>query len=439
MKQNLFKFIALSFVIGAVSLSCSKNEEPAPPTIVTIDTTAAIAAWGNVMQGNDPEEYTWPDLSENYWFYPMDVAGNPNVGLRIKGQYPTTNARFFNITMYNDQTMQRIASAEDFNIVPNDGSENPFNKSNVTGSNYFEINMVPEGSAIKGLKNVMTFPSNLQKLSLLLRIYFNSIDHDGGFGGVDVPQLTFFDLTTGNDIKVAERTDSFYYTFFGAMVKSIPVLKKQNAMVFTLAPNTAYSNGPTGYVSAANRLTTGNGLFFRFIPPVSPTLNNLESNRTADVRYWSICVGDTLTYTPHTITDRMIVMDGEYVNFMIVAKNDPNITNITAKAQTLKINLIVWDIEKHGEPMMVFYRQMYIRNGFEHSVQKITPYPPLNDKGMPDISLQPMPRNANVAHKVLGQNGPYGIVAPAAMILQPTFATTTIRMGEEANMPGEGQ
>ncbi len=443
MKHNLTRLLLVAFVAGSITLSCSKDDNNTPPA--PVDTTEAKAAWGGVMQGNDPDEKTWPDLSENYWFYPMDVAGNANTGLRITGQFPNVDARFFNITVYNDNTMQRITSIEDFNIIPNDNSRNPFNENGVSGSNYFEVNIVPEGSKTSGLKNVLTFPAGMQKISLLLRIYFNSTEHDGSFGGVELPQLTFFDLSSGKDTKAAQRTTSFYYTYFAAFVNAIPTLKAQQAMVFTLAPNTAYGNGPTGYVSAANRITQNNALFFRFIPPTHPSLDDVATNRTADVRYWSICVGDTSTYTPYTIFDRNVVKDGEYVNFMIVTKNDANLAALRIKAQALNINLVEWDIEKHGEPMMVFYRQMYINPDFAYSVLAnnastgITPYPPLNGLGIPDQTLQPYPSNANVAHKVLGQHGPYGIAnVPSAMILQPTITSAAfMRQGEDANMPGE--
>jgi len=377
--------------------------------------------WSETMRGNDLEELAWPDRSENYWEYTMDVEEYPNVGLRFKGTYPTNDTRFFNLTAYNDVTTKRIASLEDFNIVPNEGSKNPFAAMGVTGTNSFEINVVPSGTAssiTSSLSNVMEFPSETKKLSFLLRIYFNSADHGADFGGVDLPEITFFDTKTGKELGKAVRTESNYYAACERIVESIPPLESQPVLVFTLAPDLMYSNGPTGYVTAANRLTTGDALMFRFLPPVFP--ENVSQNNDADVRYWSICIGDTVTRTPITYPDREIMKSADgYVNFIIVEKEDPLLEAIKTKAESLKINLIVWDGKTFGEPMMVFYRQMYIKEGYEFSVQKIPAYPPLNAIGLPDSSI-PM-KSENMAHITLGEHGPSGLKLSSGVILTDNF------------------
>ena len=384
--------------------------------------------WSKTMSGNDLEEIAWPDQSENYWEYTMDVTEYRNVGLRFKGTFPTNDTRFFNITVYNDKTTKRIASVEDFNITPNQGSNNPFAASGVSGTNTFEVNVVPENisaSVKSSLPNVLEFPEKTEKLSILLRIYFNSANHGADFGGVDLPEIVFFDINTGEEIGDAVRAESNYYNACKAIVASIPPLKAVDGLVFTLAPDLMYSNGPTGYVTAANRLTTGEALLFRFIPPVHP--ENISQNKEADVRYWSICVGDTVTRTPITLPDRQIVKsDDGFVNFIILEKRDPNLEAIKAKASAMKINVIVWDGATFGEPMMVFYRQMYIRNGYEYSVQKIPAFPPLNELGLPDATAEIKPEN--MAHISLGEHGPSGVKMPSAAILQDSFDYSYMRI-----------
>lgn len=410
----------LALMLAALVVSCDKDDTD------KVDNNEY--GWSETMRGNDLEEIAWPDQSENYWEYTMDVTEYPNTGLRFKGTYPTNDTRFFNLTAYNDETTKRIASLEDFNITPNTGSSNPFAATGVSGTNSFEINVVPSGTSASvksSLANVMEFPETTKKLSFLLRIYFNSAEHGADFGGVDLPEIVFFDTNTGKETGKAVRAESRYYDACKAIVANIPLLKAEKALVFTLAPDLMYSNGPTGYVTAANRLKTGEALLFRFMPPVHP--ENVSQNHDADVRYWSICVGDTATRTPFTVADRQIVQSNDgYVNFAIVEKRDPYLDAIKAKAASMKINVIVWDGATFGEPMMVFYRQMYIRDGFEHSVQKIPAFPPLNALGMPDNTAEIKPEN--MAHISLGEHGPSGLKLPSAFILDESFDYSYMRM-----------
>lgn len=405
--------------------SCSNDDpsqepNPGPP----IDTEAL---WGKTMAGNDPKEAVWPDMSENYWEYTMDVAKHPNVGLRFRGEFPHEEARFFNLTFYDDNSTKRITSIEDFNIVPVAGGENPFGKDGVTGTQSFEINAVPSGTsdAVKnGLSNVVEFPATTERLCILLRLYFNSTDHPANFGGVNKPEIVFFDTTTGKEIGTAERAVSKYYEKCSAIINFLPILESQRAMVFTLAPNVLYSNGPTGYISSANRLTPDSVLLFRFIPPVYPT--HVAENKNADVRYWSICVGDTATYTKSTIPDWAAKKsDDGYVNFMIIDKATPNYDLIVAKAKGMNINVIDWEYKTYGEGMMIFYRQMYITEGYKYSVQKIPAYPPLKN-GIPDQTAQIKPEN--MAHITLGEHGPSGLKLPAGVVLSDSFSYDLMRI-----------
>lgn len=422
MKRQIALRIFTFLTLLAFMMSCDSDDSKKQ------NTENEEYGWSETMRGNDLEEIAWPDRSENYWEYTMDVTEYPNVGLRFKGTYPTNDTRFFNITVYNDNTTKRITSIEDFNVAPNEGSKNPFAATGVTGSNSFEVNVVPSetSASVKStLSNVLEFPESTQKLSILLRIYFNSENHGADFGGVELPEIVFFDTKTGKEIGKAVRAESNYYNACKAIVASIPQLQSVPALVFTLAPDLMYSNGPTGYVTAANRLKTGEALMFRFIPPVFP--ENVSQNNDADVRYWSICVGDTVTRTPITLPDREIIKsDDGYVNFFIIEKQDPLLEAIKVKAAAMKINVIVWDGKTFGEPMMVFYRQMYIKEGYEYSVQKIPSYPPLNAAGLPDSSAEV--KAENMAHITLGEHGPSGLKLQSGVILTDGFNYSYMRM-----------
>lgn len=427
MKSLLFNFRILllaTVLIGNWSCSDNDNDQNLSPE------DPSKYGWGKTMAGNNPEEITWPDLCENYWEYTLDVTLSPNVGLRFKGEFPKIDTRFFNITLYDDASTQRITSIEDYNIIPDNGGINPFEVVGVTGKSTFEVNAVPSGTSDASkdkLKNILIFPKDTKRLCVLLRIYFNSTDHKEDFGGVELPEIVLFDLETGKELGKAVRAKSEYYQKFSAITKFIPRLTSQKALIFTLAPDVLYSNGPTGYVSSANRILPDSVLLFRFFPPHNPS--NVAENRTADVRYWSICVGDTATYTRATIPDHKALKSTDgYVNVMIIEKTTPNYNRITAKAASMNINVIDWDNKTMGEGLMIFYRQMNIKEGYKHSVQRIPVYPPLSN-GIPNVSVPIKPEN--MAHLLLGEYGPSGLKLPAEFILSESFGYQHMRIPVE--------
>lgn len=416
--KNYLSIIAVSIMALITFSSCNNDNDIAP---------AAEYGWGVTMAGNDPEERTWPDLSENYWEYTFNLSkyDEGSVGLRFTGEFPRVNTRFFNLTLYSDRTTERLGSIEDFNIEPDAGSENPFAKEGVNGSNYFEINAVPSTADASKFKNSVTFPSGTERITVLLRMYFNDIDHGDDFGGVDLPKITYFDVNTGEVIGEAPRSKSLYYLRFLGIMSRVPIIKPQPKLYFTLAPNVLYQNGPTGYVTTANRMHKDSTLMVRFIPPVHP--NSVAENSTADVRYWSICIGDTTTYTLTTLVDRTVLKDENgFVNIMVADPGNSNIAAIRKKADAMKINLIEWNVDKLGEPLMMFYRQMYIRKGYEYSVQKMTPFPRLNDQGEPDAT-DTTPGISQLANMVLGDHGPFGYKKNVSFFLDDNFKLEDIR------------
>lgn len=415
--SKLFFLIFLTLFIT----SCENNDSIVPKPEY---------GWGKTMAGNDPEETTWPDFSENYWEYTFNLSkyAPGSVGLRITGEFPNVDTRFFNLTVYNDRTTEPFGSIEDFKIEPEAGSQNPFLKEGVTGSNYFEINVIPNTIDSTKYKNRIVFSSSTTlapRITFLLRIYFNGIEHGTDFGGVNLPKITYFDTTTGKEIGEAPRAKSLYYTRFMGILSRVPAIKSQPILAFTLAPSVLYKNGPTGYVTTANRMHQDSLLMFRFIPPVYP--KNVSENLTADVRYWSICVGDTLTHTHTTLVDKTTLVDQNgYVNVIIADPNNSNYNAIKEKAAKMNVNLIEWNVQKNGEPLMAFYRQMHIRSDYQYSVQKITPFPKLNSLGQPDPT-DTTPGYNQLANFVLGQHGPVGYKKNVSFFLDNNFKLESIR------------
>lgn len=416
--KHFFSHFALWALVGSAICSCENNDGIVP---------AKEYGWGKTMAGNDPHERTWPDLSENYWEYTFNLSkyAEGSIGLRFKGVYPEVDTRFFNITLYSDRTTARLGSIEDFNILPQSGSANPFLTEGTTGTNRFEVNAIPATADATKYANTIVFPDNTERVTVLLRIYFNDIDHAADFGGVPLPEITYFDINTGQELGQAPRAKSLYYARFMGVISRVPTIRSQPKLYFTLAPNLLYANGPTGYVTTANRMHVDSLLMFRFIPPVHP--ESMAGNNEADVRYWSICLGDTTTFTPSTLVDRKVVKDaGGYANFMIVDPGNTNMSAIKAKAAQMKINLLEWSVAKYGQPLMIFYRQMYIRPGYEYSVQKLKSFPRLDENGQIDTS-DTKPGADQLANMVLKEHGPFGKKENVSFFLDENFKLEDIR------------
>ena len=63
-----------------------------------------------------------------------------------------------------------------------------------------------------------------------------------------------------------------------------------------------YPNSPAEYLFARIKLNEGEVATFRFIPPTAP--KSVSEYATADVRYWSICLGSAETYSYASIYDK---------------------------------------------------------------------------------------------------------------------------------------
>jgi hypothetical protein len=111
------------------------------------------------------------------------------------------------------------------------------------------------------------------------------------------------------------------------------------------------------------RLDTNEVIMFRFIPPAYAY--NLSQIPNADVRYYSLGVGDSKTYNYITKEDDelKIASDG-YIN-VVVARED---NDIIAKSSGL--NFIKWAPEI-GNIGLIIYRNLLTKPNYEYSLLKV--------------------------------------------------------------------
>lgn len=415
MTTNFSRIIAL--LIGLIALisfpSCDNdNDEPAPG--------ALDGKWSDTLKGNGEEVGAYPDLYSNYWEYTYYMEGNENKAVCLSGQYPY--ARYFSISLYNDETGDAIGGINDVEIEPDNGSVNPF-RSSTSVNGRFHIYIVPENAdanfiAGLGSRNVCKVRGDVKKVAIFVRQYLGtdaSGKNSDEFGGVELPAISAIDMTSGKGVEVPAHA---YCNVYSA-TSNVYVLKSDEdaEMPFFLSPvSKYYPNNSTAYLYARTRLTAGEVLTFSFIP--APIPEKPEQYAGAVARYWSICLGsasDTRSY--YSLCDRNADWEnGSKAEFVICLKSNPRLDEIKSdidsrKGAGEKINLFVWDSEKKnidgkplGEYIAFMYRNILPDASWEHSIASMIPTEYFDGTLEPiDHVTQP---ERQIAHIALGDYGP---------------------------------
>lgn len=404
-RKMKFKTILWSVALCATLtgfMSCSDDDDAVDDHRV-LDLTAT---WGPALGGPDPSLKYYPDQNAYYWEYTFDMTANPNIGLRAEGYYP--NARFFNFNVYDDDlTYSQLEnnSVMDVNITPDKGSQNPYT-TGATGWNHYTVAFLPDNAAASAkskYQNICYFDHTSSHTCIIVRVYLP--EGEGNFGGVSLPTLTAFDLSTGKDVTLPKREDCNLLhqpELPGAAFTSMA------PMLFFRAPTSLfYPNRPAEYLFCRNKLLADEVMMFDFLAPSFP--KDATEYTSKDMRYWSICIGDNKTLTRVSVIDRDVTLtqpDGK-ATFVIASAQSQNLGAIRALCAEKQYNLLVWDRAAWDEDLMVLYRNMVFDENYAHSMRKMESYIGIGD-------LNPMKHLANVA---LGAWGPFGMKVSEAAFL----------------------
>ncbi len=416
--------IVSALLMCATFMSCSNDDN------TKIVNPSPREQWSATLKGNGEILGAYPDLFVNYWEYTYNVNEHPDVALCIKGSYP--HARFFSFSIYNDEKGDAIAGIDDVNIEPDANCVNPFKKTS-TDNNTFTVYVVPSTmseSKIAQLpsKNICRIEAGVNRAALCIREYLGT-DINGNpdeYGGVELPSVQAININTLQEVKAPMRTTSNIDKFSGDY-KPQKADKYRDMPFFLASKGAYYPNYSTDYLYARTVLEDDSVLIFSFIPVDVP--KKVEDNEKVNARYWSICLGSALnTRSYYSIYDKEAdVKDGEKCTFIIAMAQNPNIDKIRAKVDALKTKsqnwqLMVWDREKKdlndkeiGNTIVTMYRNILPNDKWEHSIAKMkeTPYgDPVDHVSDPNMQL---------AHKALGDYGPYGFKYKSEDFLKDDF------------------
>lgn len=421
--KNLNLLFLATLTMGMVACS---NDDNTPENGGTTEPGFSVGgeeAWGKTMRGDDLTIGAFPDMFVCYWEYTFDASANPNIGLRVEGEYP--DARFFNFNVYDDIKQYNplsetgiITSLEDINVKPNDGNINPFRNNGEKGQHY-TIYFLPQSANAAQYegKNVCWFgdyakdemgAETWKNISVFLRYYIPSVYP---FAGVQLPTITAFDIKTGKDVQLPKREVS---TLHSVTIPGGAFMSNDN-LTFMRAPlSLMFPNGPAEYLFNRNNLEPGKLLLFNVKVPSYPKTVADYTNGNADMRYWSMCLGAETTYSYYSIYDSETIVDQDGFAWYVVADPaDENGEQIKALCQERGYNFMPWNRAKvaqdainkgiqnvTGEEIMVLYRNLMF-DGYEYSIrEKMVPIDMNNPQNINPATM--------IALVALGDYGPTG-------------------------------
>lgn len=372
MKLEILKKCLCACTVMASALAftaCSDNDDPKTPS------EESPNMWGEVLRGDNMTLQFYPDHFAYYWEYTFDSEANPDLGLVIRGQFP--DARFLSYNVYDDNEQTSYCDQPynilDVDIKAEDGSENPFLNSAAGANRDYVLYVLPTdapASITEGKKNIIWFDADVKKVCTILRYY---IPEPNIHGGVDMPVVKGFNVKTGKTVAAPKRQLS---GLRGEMELPGAAFSATDRVLFFRAPfSFAYPNGPAEYCYHRNVLATDDVILFNFKAPSYP--KNVEEFNSADMRYWSVCVGNQETYTPLAICDKDTKIDANgFANYILADKNSSDYAKVRALAEANDYNVLEWDGSAWGDGIMILYRNMVFADDYPHSMRILEPVGP---------------------------------------------------------------
>lgn len=306
-----------------------------------------------------------PDASVNYYGYSFLRKKGDKIGIRLKAKYGY--ARYMSYNIYNNNNKSSLASLVDTDIEPDAGNLNPFTALSQPDNRNYTINILPDIPEAQSFPNKLLYHDSITNVGTFLRYYVPEINNTAN---VPLPDIEAFDLRSGKTVEVPEPLDIDFTKFadfintYSKIIDLTFLLQKPNTVeFFRFSGAGLYQNFDNKYLFAPVQLYANEIIMFRFIPP--SYVKNISEIPYKDVRYYSICLGDSKTYNYVTHQDYTlkIASDG-FINVVIGRKDD----QVIAKAAGL--NFIEWVPELKNNGLIV-YRNLLTKPDYMYSLTKV--------------------------------------------------------------------
>lgn len=241
-----------------------------------------------------------------------------NLKLVIKGSFPY--ARFFSFETQDTQIFLSEDALFDYNMVPDEGSENPFleGTSLQTKNRNYTVTFLEDKK--EGDVNTVRLPHKGLTQSIMMRIY---TPHDGvKLTEKDLPKVYAYDAVTGKEASCPMRAPYMERFFFPQALADIYSTVHPD-LSFKLQKDTKLMgmNKAITYMYGVAALAAEDVFLIRF---KAPTFNNTQSGSgsfhiSGNVRYWSVCAVSLPTNVSKVcLPDHLARIDANgYVNIVL--------------------------------------------------------------------------------------------------------------------------
>ncbi|MFZ5564561.1 MAG: hypothetical protein ACOZBW_10955 [Thermodesulfobacteriota bacterium] len=300
MKTSTMSFrpitIARHLLVAAIILCASMAHA------TVIQKTGGGAPW-TLFPGDFRLTPAFPDKASIYATFVFRPASGDFDLLKVTGRFP--HARYMSFNLYDFAEATDFDALADVEIVPDDGSINPFypGENRDAGNRSYTLWLVKEGAEPpKGAANIFFIPEGVETLSLFLRVYRPDKGFDN-LGGVGLPGIEAlksdkspagvpdFGITLDAALQKAgmfilnnELLETWLVTSWFAG-KNVSFHRVSDAGLFPNAHNEyIIAPLPQDYANKVAVIT--------FTPPTfENTYEGGVFEGGKDVRYWSFCTG----------------------------------------------------------------------------------------------------------------------------------------------------
>jgi hypothetical protein len=374
MKKHLSYFVLLFISVSLFSCDTEAETPDCKPTEIN----GSTAPWATYL-GHDPTVDFWPGKYINYWVIVVDKTKYPNVGFKVQGDFP--NARYMSLNVY-DTNRNSTASIYDTQLSPESCSTNPFSgEAHETGGDHsvYTTYIMPESyEEFDNESNVLKFKDDEDELSLILRYY---LPEGGDLAGVELPKVEVFDLDTKELVTIPQTTDfltawpelldayAYLYNIQGSMDNKVRFYKG--------AARGLYANFDNLYLATHVNFNADEVIMFRW--KAVTHANSPEEFNDADVRFYSINIGDDLTNNHDGIADKDLLIDENGYITVVISDNN---ADVRAKAEEAGFNYLPKTLPKTFDRPSgtIVYR---------HLLTKDIDTAPYSMKQAPDMILSP--------------------------------------------------
>jgi hypothetical protein len=337
--------------------------------------------WSIPHSGDKKYWPMYPDGNSTYWHYAIvrhttdKSEFDDRTGLKFEGEF--SHARFQSFTVYDDDTGKALKALRDTEIYPDSDNENPYwlNVDRNTPNRKYTIAVVPEGSVIKGINNVLEFSNNVKNISIWLRMYLPDQDianeQDGASGGVPLPGIRAFNIKTEAPAHCPQKPVGK-----GITINPPDLLPPANTdgkvLFYRMSFSDIYPNKDNAYLASLFDSVNDKVAVVRFRPPTFPDTFNEQSDvilEEKEVRYWSLNVGGAkITNTIACLADYEAKVAGDGFVYIVLGRKRPAVTE---KTEALEYNFLPWG--GHADAVVI-YRNLAINSNFAGGADKIDLY-----------------------------------------------------------------